>query len=242
MHQSNLVIKQRKSLAWNISIAISILLMFVLTYIFGRYLALEDLSETKAELIEIKQILTNTQEAFDKASERLVMQKQASQVDTLSNQELVNNVKMMQGTQNSLEEELKFYRKIMSPEREEKGLVIDSLLITGTETQTEFHFQVTLIQAGKQTQFIQGDVILTLTGLLGGKTTEYDFRELGTFKPKHFKFQFKYFQNIQGFINLPEGFVAKNLRITAKTKGRRKKQQAEKQMKWQPEESQNYVR
>ncbi len=242
MNQSKLVIKQQKSRLWYVTAGFLMLFIFVSTYVTGRYLALVDLATTKDELAISQQRLMATQSALDKASESLVMQKQSSQVDNQSNQELVNNVKSLQQTQNALEEELKFYRKIMAPEREQEGLAIDALQISKTDRVDEFHFRVTLIQAGKQSQFLKGDIILRLSGLLNGKNTEYDFRELGPFNAKHFQFQFKYFQNIQGFINLPSGFEAKKLIVAAQTKGRRKNQKAEIKMIWQPEESQNYVR
>ncbi len=242
MNQSSLVIKQQKSRLWYLTAVFSLLLLFVVTYIAGRYLALADLASTKDDLEKSQQRLADTQDALGRASESLVMQKQSSQVDNQSNQELVNSVKNMQQVQNDLEEELKFYRNIMAPERDQKGLTIDSLKVSKTDKQDEFHFRLTLIQAGKQSQFLKGDIVLRLTGLLNGKNTEYDFRELGTFNSKHFQFQFKYFQNIQGFINLPSGFEVNKLTIAARTKGLRKNQKAEKQMIWQPEESQNYVR
>ena len=141
-----------------------------------------------------------------------------------------------------MEEELKFYRKIMAPELEKEGLAIDSLDISKTDDPDEFHFRLTLIQAGKQSQFLKGNIIIKVTGLLNGKQTEYDFRELGTFNNKHFQFQFKYFQNIQGFITLPSNFEAKSISVNVKTKGLRKNQKADNKLNWQPVESQNYVR
>lgn len=242
MTHSNLIIKPQKSRLWYITAGFSLLLLFVVIYVAGRYLSLVDLATTKEELVISQMRLAETQRALDRSSESLVMQKQSSQVDNQSNQELVNSVKNMQQVQNDLEEELKFYRNIMAPERDQVGLAIDALHMTRTDRADEFHFRLTLIQAGKQTQFLKGDIILRLAGLLNGKNTEYDFRELGTFNGKHFQFQFKYFQNIQGFIQLPAGFEAKRLTIAAQSKGQRKNQKAEKQMIWQPEENQKYVR
>jgi len=242
MKNSNLVIKQQKSRFWYVGIGFLLLLVIVGTYSLGRYFALNDLSSTKDELVRTQQQLLETRSSLEKTSENLAMQKQSSQVDVLSNKELVNSVKDLQQTQKGLEEELKFYRKIMAPERDKEGLGIDSVQISKTENSDEFHFRLTLIQAGKQSQFLKGDIVLKLSGLLNGKNTEYDFRELGTFNEKHFQFQFKYFQNIQGFVRLPSGFEAKQMSASARTKGLRKNQKTEKQIVWQPEESQNYVR
>jgi hypothetical protein len=89
---------------------------------------------------------------------------------------------------------------------------------------------------------LKGSVAIHVDGLFNGKQTAYDVRELGTFENKQFNFQFKYFQNIQGFLQLPDGFIAHKVSISAKTKGRGKKYNIQRQFDWQPQESQNYVR
>ncbi len=242
MNHANLVITRQRSQSWYLTVVAFIIGLLVGIYILGRYLALEDLVDTKSELVQLKQQLIKIQQALENASESLVMQKQSSEVDNQSNQELVHNVKTLQKTQRALEAELKFYRNIMAPERDQKGLEIDAIKIFKTDKEKEYNFRLTLIQAGKQSQFLKGHVIMKVSGLLNGKETVYDFRELGAFKNKHFQFQFKYFQNIQGFINLPNNFEIKQLAVIAKTKGLRKNQKAQKQIIWQPEESQNDVR
>jgi len=234
MNPSSLVIKQQKSRLWYISTGISLLLLFIGAFVVGRYLALADLNTTKAALVSSQQKLIETQLQLNNATENLVMQKQSSQVDNLSNKELVNSVKSMQQTQKELEEELIFYRKIMAPEMEKEGLTIDSLKISRTDKNNEYHFKTSLIQAGKQSQFIKGRINLKLIGTLNGTAKEYDFRELGTFNTKHFQFQFKYFQNIEGIINLPEGFEVQKISANAQTSGLRRNQKADKQINWQP--------
>jgi uncharacterized protein DUF6776 len=242
MNYPNLVIKRQRHQFWYAAVVLMVLLLLVATFLIGRYLALADLAETKQSLIQVELELADSKRALKETSESLVIQRQSSQVDDQSNLALVNDVKMMQQTQKSLEEELKFYRKIMAPEREKDGLSVDSIQIVTVSNSQEFNFIVTLIQAGKQSQYLKGDIIVKVKGLLNNKNTEYDFRELGAFKTQDFQFQFKYFQNIQGSIRLPKGFVAKEVVVKAKTKGRKKNQKAEKQMIWQPEESQKYVR
>ncbi len=247
---SNLVIKQQKSNLWYASVASIIVLLVVGTFIFGRYLALSDLSQTKQELTQAQQALNQAEKALEQAKESLVMQQQSSQVDNLSTQELANTVKQMQLEQNELLQELKFYRRILAPELDKDGLTIDSFSLAKTETPHQYHFKTTLIQAGKQNTYLKGDLVIKVSGLLvnpdeptdKGKEVTYSFKQLGSFKPKFFQFQFKYFNNFQGFIQLPQGFTAKTISIKAKTKGRRKNQTANKQLIWKPEERQNYAR
>ena len=241
MH-SNLVIKQQKSKPWYVGVGSAAALLLTVTFLLGRFLAISDLTETKEKLQLAEAGLAETRGALDSVSESLVMQKQSAQVDSLSSAELINSVKALQQTNNDLEAELVFYRKIMAPELDKDGLTVDSIRVSKTDQQRNYHFHATLIQAGKQSQFLKGNVIMKLQGELNGQNKEYDIRELGTFKSKHFQFQFKYFQNIQGFVELPAGFEVKTMTVAANTKGLRKNQKANKQINWQPEESQNYVR
>lgn len=241
MH-SNLVIKQQKSKPWYIGVGFLFALFLTVSFLLGRSFAQQDLNETRQKLMLAEAQLEITQGALENASENLVMQKQSAQIDTLSNQELVNSVKTMQQSNNELVSELSFYRKIMAPELEQEGLEIDSLRVNMTDLSNKYHFQTTLIQAGKQSQFLKGELTIKLVGELDGEAKEYDIRELGTFNKKYFQFQFKYFQNIQGFIEIPAGFTVRSVSMVAQTKGLRKNQRANKQITWQPQESQNYVR
>ncbi len=237
MH-SNLVIKQQKSKPWYIGVASLVVLLFSATYFTGRYLAISDLSETKLQLASVEQELMETSSALDALNERLVMQAQSAQVDNLSNQELVNSVKSLQQTNKKLVEELTFYRKIMAPELDKDGLVIDSIKVLKTDNPNVYQIRTTLIQAGKQLQFLKGSILIKVTGELDGQSREFDIRELGTFKNKDFQFQFKYFQNIQGTIELPGGFKAMSIDVRAQTKGLRKNQRTNLKVSWRPEESQ----
>ena len=85
---------------------------------------------------------------------------------------------------------------------------------------------------GRQEQFLKGQVELNLHGKINGEEKVYPFRELGTFQAKDFQFQFKYFQNIEGELSLPEGFIAEFITVQARTLGLRKNQTAEKQIDW----------
>ncbi|MEP1742836.1 MAG: DUF6776 family protein, partial [Kangiellaceae bacterium] len=145
MH-SNLVIKQQKTKPWYIGVGSLVVLLFTASYLTGRYLAINDLSETKQQLAAVELELAETKSALDSLNERLVMQAQSAQVDNLSNQELINSVKSLQQNNKKLVEELTFYRKIMAPERDKDGLVVDSIKLFNTDEENVFQIRTTLIQ------------------------------------------------------------------------------------------------
>ncbi|PHS17031.1 MAG: hypothetical protein COA86_10225 [Kangiella sp.] len=244
MNSPKLIVTEQKSNLWYISIALGCLVSLVSIYSLGRYLAVEDLSKTKQLLSEYKATLENTQIAYKQVSESLLLEKQSTLVESLSNQDLIESIQTLELEQKNMQEELRFYRNIMAPEKDAKGLNIDQLAITRMDSEGQFHFRLTIIQAQKQAQFLKGSVEITLFGhnkRIGEDKNQtnqlsYQFRELGTFKTTDFKFQFKYFQNLQGFIQLPKDFMPQRLVAIAKTKGLRKNQTAKFETLWQPEE------
>jgi hypothetical protein len=239
MNSPKLIVTEQKPNIWYITIILGCLITLASVYSLGRYLAVKDLFQTKQLLSETQEILSNTQNAYGDISESLVLEKQSTLVESLSNQDLIESIQSLELEQKSMQEELRFYRNIMAPEKGANGLNIDQLAITKVDGEGRFHFRLTIVQAQKQAQFLKGNVEITLFGQDENdqiNQLSYRFRELGSFKKSDFKFQFKYFQNLQGFIQLPDDFMPQRLVAMAKTKGLRKNQTAKFETVWQVEE------
>jgi hypothetical protein len=232
MSQSRLIITQKKSLLWYCGWGLVAAVFLVASYFFGRMVSHESEQQAIERVIWLENELDKFQTAYQQANQDLIMQAQTAKVDNQSNQQLVETVKQMQQTQLSLESELSFYRKIMAPELDQEGLTIANFQVTPSNNGNSYSYKLVLTQAGKQDQFLKGSVSLILHGQLAGKTKAYRFRELGTFKSKDFQFQFRYFQNLEGEIELPADFIAEKVEIEAKTSGLRKNQSAQYQFSW----------
>lgn len=232
MSSPRLIIRHQRSPLWIGFWAGLILVLLVVCYYFGRYLAIEERQQLIDKTLWLQEKLDEYQDAYLKTNEELVMQTQSAKVDTQSNQQLVDSIKELQDIQRGLEAELTFYRNIMAPELSQKGLTIAEFELTVNPENQNPLFKLVLTQAGKQDQFLKGEVSLKLHGLLNGELAEFDFRELGTFQSKHFQFQFKYFQNFEGEMTLPKNFEADHISIVAKTRGLQHNQIAEKEIDW----------
>lgn len=232
MAAQKLIIKQQKTAKWYfcwICFAASLLL---LAYYSGRYLAIEEREQAIENAAWLQAKLDEYQLAYRNVNQQLVMQTQSSKVDNQSNQQLMDTIKNLQDEQRKLQEELKFYHNIMAPELSANGLTIASFNLIQLPSSDKLAFKLALTQAGKQEAFLKGSVDIKVEGLLEGKTVNYPFRELGTFQAKHFQFQFRYFQNIEGEIQIPVNFEPKKIIVSAKTRGLRKNQTANKQFDW----------
>ncbi|TQV74120.1 hypothetical protein FLL45_14785 [Aliikangiella marina] len=232
MQGPQLVIKEQKPTLWYVGIAALALVVILITYFIGRFhdkAIQEALNENVANL---QQELDKVQRAYLKANESLVMQAQTAKVDNQSNQQLVETVKQLQESERQLQSELRFYRNIMAPELDKQGLTIAEFDLIKPSPESNPRFKLVLTQVGRHEQFLKGEVQLKVHGKVGEVVKVYPFRELGTFSNKDFQFQFRYFQNIEGELSLPEGFTAEYITIEARTRGLRKNQTAQTQVNW----------
>jgi uncharacterized membrane-anchored protein YhcB (DUF1043 family) len=234
MAQPKLVIQQQKPPIWFMLWGLVVVAALALCFYIGRYISVGEREEAVQRSKELQTQLDTYQEAYNKANQELVTQPQHAKVDSLSNKQLIETIKQLQEKQAKLSQELAFYRGIMAPELAQKGLSIAEFDIRKGKKERVFWFKLVLTQASRQEQFLKGSTRLIVKGKSAktGKFVSHNFNDLGSFDEKHFKFTFRYFQNIEGEVRLPKGFVAEKVSIVAKTKGLRKEQVAERDFDW----------
>lgn len=235
MTEKRLVVQYEKTPLWFVFWTCIIVSVLLLCFYVGRYLSVYERESAIEEAKSLQKQLDVYQEAYEKANHELVTQAQYAKVDSLSNQQLIETIKRLQKTQSKLRSELTFYRNIMAPELDQKGLTIAEFNVSKSQSNKGLYFKLVLTQSGKQDQFLKGSVKLTINGSNAktGSPVSYHFNDLGNFDAKHFQFKFRYFQNMEGEIKLPVGFVPKTVSIVAQTKGLKKNQLAKKQVDWE---------
>ncbi len=234
MAEKRLVIQYEKTSTWFVFWAAIVFSVLLFCFYIGRYLSVNERESAIEQSKSLQKQLDVYQEAYQKANHDLVVQVQHAKVDSLSNKQLIETIKQLQQNQSKLRAELDFYRSIMAPELDQKGLTIAEFNTKKSQSEKRSKFKLVLTQNGKQDQFLKGSVKLVIEGsnVKTGLPVNYNFNDLGKFDPKHFQFKFRYFQNIEGEIQLPDDFIAKKVSISAKTKGLKKNQSAEKQLDW----------
>ena len=113
-----------------------------------------------------------------------------------------------------VKKELAFYEKVMAPEKQVDGVVIDGVTITPTGSANHFRFQVVLVQQQERKRYAKGSIELLFKGSLDNKPDEVSLLNVSSIKKKALAFSFKYFQIIEGDFTLPEGFTPEKLVLT----------------------------
>ena len=155
-------------------------------------------------------------------------------VEQLASQNAQAMLKKMSLEHYQVKKDLAFYEKVMAPEKEADGLVIDNVKITATQSPNHYNFQVILVQQQLKKRYAKGYVDLVLAGSLANKPSQLKLSDISPITKKERSFSFKYFQVIEGSFTLPENFVPEKMHLSAiLTKSKwQKYQKLNKTMSW----------
>lgn len=144
------------------------------------------------------------------------------QMDQTAYQDLDRSLKASSQAIVRLREELNFYRNIISPPNKKSGLHIQSLKLEAagdddTTATSKYHYKMVLIQALNHDRKISGKARFEINGVQGGENTTIRFPQAAD---KPISFSFKYFQDLEGQIELPQNFEPRTIKVNVTSRGR----------------------
>jgi cell division protein FtsB len=114
-----------------------------------------------------------------------------------------------------------FYRGIVSPADGKSGLRVQDLKLTRGKAEREFNVRLVLVQAMQHDRKVSGDVSLSVEGSQDGVETIYLFDQLIPAEAdKGWAFSFRYFQDFDRQLVLPDGFTPERIRVEVRSKTR----------------------
>ena len=132
----------------------------------------------------------------------------------------------------SLQSDLTFYKNIMAPSETSKGLQVDRLTMHQGRQGDTYDFKLVLTQVGNNKSYISGLVAVNIIGLrddekeiIALRDLSEDIADLGV------RFRFRYFQDVEGSLKLPEEFEPLEIQVVAQAEGK-KSSQAERTLNW----------
>jgi hypothetical protein len=153
--------------------------------------------------------------------QQAVMQRSA-QVDKEAYVEINQNLKDLQNELLELKQEVAFYRGIVTPSEAASGLNITSLKFDSIGDANGYRFKLILTQVMKNERIVRGNAKIFIDGLMQGQQRQLNLSEVSGGKLSNLELRFKYFQNIEGDIVLPDGFVPSSVLVDLKPRGRGK--------------------
>jgi hypothetical protein len=131
-----------------------------------------------------------------------------------------------------LEKLVDFYRQLMAPSDAKSGLDINSYKLEALNAEGLYAYKLTFVQYSKKHRVISADIHMMVEGVKGEQLVTLNFSELvGKDDQLPKRLRFKYFQVLEGELQLPSDFKPQTLKLKAKIKSKKPKQ-FERQLPW----------
>ncbi|MBT3047881.1 MAG: hypothetical protein G8D61_14090 [gamma proteobacterium symbiont of Ctena orbiculata] len=146
----------------------------------------------------------------------LAMVKQTAEVDREALTAIREQIKGFQDERLKMEEELAFLRGIVSTSSKKQSLRVQNFkLEPGLEAQ-QFVYKFSVSQVINSGSVVKGKIEITVTGLQDGETRQLKLDALSKEKLSSHKMRFRYYQNVEGMILVPQGFEPATIMIDVK--------------------------
>jgi hypothetical protein len=190
------------------------------TYELGRYHAGFDSLEAR----RVRTSLEKRMEAKD--AEVATLQAKVVQLETLSvgqtreRSEVQRTIGELQAQVGRLNQELAFYRGIVTQGANAAEVKIQQLRIAPTESAERFRIKLTLVQPVRPDTVVSGSIVFVVDGTRNGKNERVDFATLTAGKYRELPFTFRYLENVDQEIQLPAGMKPEQLTVEVRSNKR----------------------
>ena len=201
----------------------SVLLAAVLGIYIGREEATRDQVATTEENQRLRADLARANSDLASLRSDIAILDRSRMVDQRATEEAQATINSLRSRLTQLEQDISFYRQVMAPESDDQGLVIGEVVINAGREANQFSYQFVFRQQGQQDSVLEGNAEITIRGTRSDEAVSYSLAQLAspqldeTLDASPITLRFRYFQNVEGDVYLPEGFQPEQIYITARS-------------------------
>jgi hypothetical protein len=185
-----------------------------LTFELGRYQGGYSLLDARRSHANLEERLTEERVVSDELRRQLAIAETAEEIDRATYSQVESTLGELQAKIQTQEEELVFYRGIVSPQDGVPGLRIQSLEVLPSDGEGRFLLRLLLVQAIVHSRRVSGAVKLQLEGIQDGQTVSFDAAELAVPGELYdMAYEFRYFQGLETELALPGTFEPQQVAV-----------------------------
>jgi cell division protein FtsB len=185
-----------------------------LCFELGRYQSGYSVVDRRRESAAYEQRLEQQQAENEELRRRLAILETSREIDKETYSVVESDLGQLQAKIQAQEEELVFYRGIVSPQDGVAGLRIQRLEVLPADGERRYMLRLVLVQAIVQSRRLAGEVKLQLAGLVDGQMRSFDLAELANENGSYdMAYEFRYFQGLEAEFTVPLGFEPERLNV-----------------------------
>ena len=192
-----------------------------LVFELGRIKAGYDIVEAANHRQALNDIIAEFEEEVAGLKQEVALLETHRDIDRESYKEVESSLSSLQAKIVEQRDAIAFYRGIVSPADGKPGLRVQDLTLTRSEEERLFNVRLVLVQSMQHDRKVSGDVRMSVQGSQDGADKSYELSELlPDDADGDWPFSFRYFQNFNRQLLLPNGFTPRLIRVEVRSKTR----------------------
>lgn len=165
-----------------------------------------ELEESRAQEAALRQQVTNYE--------------RGRAVDQLAAQDVQKTIMDLQETIARLKEDANFYKTILAPSEQNKGLKVQRWEVEPIRDR-RYRYKLVLAQIAENKNFVEGIAAVNFIGTKrNGEQEIIPLRDMAGTRDLGIQFKFRYFQELTGELLLPDDFLPDKVQVVVQSKGR----------------------
>ena len=187
---------------------------------FGRFSAGHDALAAFRERAKLQDVIDEQESTISDLRAKVAQLESSTVGQTREREEVRRTIGELQAQVARLNQDLAFYRGIVTQNANSAEVKIQQARMVATATANKFRIRVTLVQPMKPDTVVSGSVILSVDGEVDGKPGRADFATLSGGKRREISFTFRYLENIEEEITVPPGMKPEQLLVEVRSNRR----------------------
>ena len=216
--QTRKIITIQRPALWLLSFVVFICIILIShwgVFEYGRNIAGFNSADSEAYIEQLQAQLEESQAEMVENKRQATMLERNNLIDDDASSQLKETLAEAQNEALKLKKELSFYKSIVAPEQGSRSLAIQTIQLKMNAV-GGYDYKIMVSQRGRNDQFARGTVDVSIEGVSGGEPVTLKLTEVSNDTKKPMKFGFKYFQNFEGAMILPEAFQPDLVRVQVK--------------------------
>lgn len=204
-----------------LGIAVFIALCGYLVFELGRIQAAYNLVEAAKERAVYEERIEVLNDEIATLKDQIAVLETHRDIDREAYKQVEGNLTNLEQKIQEQTDAIAFYRGIVSPSDGQSGLRVQDFQLTRTASEREYSIRLVLVQAMKHDRKVSGNVKMTIDGELDGVAKSYAITELlPDGADRAWKFSFRYFQDFDRLVVLPDGFTPLQVSVAVESSTR----------------------
>jgi hypothetical protein len=197
------------------------LTVLYLVFEFGRIRAGYNVIDVAGERNDLETQITALEADVTRLEETIVMLETKAEIERVAYKDVEASLVELKAKIQEQQDAIAFYRGIVSPVDGNAGLRVQDLKLSRLDQERVWGIRLVLIQAMKHDKKVTGSVDILIAGTENGEAKTYRYSDLTPDdKDATWAFSFRYFQDFDREIVLPDGFEPEELTISVESRTR----------------------